>query len=281
MLGVLITVEAAAGMTFNFWAIDPHLNSYYPTVWFQIVITMVLLLVGIGTIVGRAKAPGQESSRYIRQGSFLGMALLAIGANVILGRLGDLRYLLRPFGSLLVGIGAAGLWGCALASREDPSNPRLKSLGKSYAAVAGAGIVASTIPEIWDIVESLVLRSGSYEGPSLNRLLEIPGRLCILWCAIQPFRRFSDDAAIRYSSTLSHRVLVVWLVLSLLGTGWMLLSHFFMRRVISPEVWTELALGWRTITYYTLFATAVTAVRLSQETPDRSTTSTHPILPNL
>jgi hypothetical protein len=209
------------------------------------------------------------------------MTLMTIGACVILGRLGDVPHLLRPLGWLLADIGAAGLWGSALTRMEDPSNPRSKTSGRSYAAIAGAAYIATTIPEISSIVESLQFRRAFNDQSVLVNLILIPARFCLLWCAIQPFRSYADDGAIRRSALATHHIMIVWFLLSLLGGGWMLLAFSPMGSGSRGGGWGETAGLWRLATHYTLLATAVVAVGLSQETPDRSTTSTHPVFPDL
>jgi hypothetical protein len=262
----LLLIEGLIGLVPRTWKVDPLSEFDGATLVHLGLQGALLLLLGTSALLV-ARSTG---FRFLSTGCYLALAVMVAGPPIALKQT-DVLQLLRPLGWLLVAVSIGGLWGTATVLKEEPGNLQARSLGSVYAIVAFAGFVFSTLPEVLGMMGKVGPYAGLSRSPTslFNGVIQLPGRVCLLWAAIQPLRRLSDDDPVRKSARSTHRVLSVWVALSLIS--WLasiLVYSSTMRRGSIAASMSLPSLLWRMAAYYTLLATAVTSVALSLRNPD-------------
>lgn len=269
-LAVLLAVESIVALTPPFTGTS---MGFHTCMGALIHVPEIAILLGLSLAVPimTSGGPARISCQRLVYGSFLAMSATALGRFIdldVLPTVPRIWLLLQALGSLLLAIGAPGIWGSAVAREEELASPRPTLAARLSAGVAFSGfalfLTADATLILWKGPTAILGRLSA--AAIFSSLVLLAGRGILLWSSILSWRACPNEGVAR-DRARKIKSLMAYSVLATFGSS--ILTALFWNADAYDYAWARNRpmLVWHGFVQLTLTLLATILVAGALETP--------------
>jgi hypothetical protein len=121
--------------------------------------------------------------------------------------------MIQTLSIVLLSVGAAMVWGSAIAMRESPGSLAFQKCGRISGGLIQLGLVFAFVQEVLT-ASRIGFRGFGMEGSAVYgmfTLIRTAGRLLLLWCSIESVRGATEEAVILLRARRIHKLMTGWI----------------------------------------------------------------------